>query len=271
MKDIIANRRKIRPLQKLRLFKMAVRENGCFWTMYLLIYYVTSWMADRSYERMNRLRVKYNLPGLNSPAMNYEIWQNWDWEDSGEEWTESAEWKDSLINNVLLRHIPKGGNVLEVGPGAGRWTETLQQTAGHLSAVDISDECIKICKRKFGHCKNVEFFVNNGTDLSFIQSDSIDSVWSFDVFVHINSEEIKSYMKEFKRLLKKGAIAAIHHGHDRGRQGGWRSDVTSEKFVEIVEANGFQVEAQIAGWWDGETHHKISAYGDVMTIFRKVE
>jgi ubiquinone/menaquinone biosynthesis C-methylase UbiE len=269
MKDIIANRRKVRPLQKFRLVRMAAHENGVFWTINLLTYYATSWIADRAYTRMNQLRVKNHLPGLNSTAMNREIWQNWDWQDSGEEWTESAEWKQSLISNVLQKHMLKGGNLLEVGPGAGRWTETLQQTAGNLIAVDISDQCIDICKRKFADCNNVEFFVNNGTDLSFVQSDSIDSIWSFDVFVHINADQIESYMKEFNRLLKPGATAVIHHGHDRGRQGGWRSDVTSERFVEIVEANGLQVEEQIAGWWDGERYHRISVYGDVITIFRK--
>lgn len=59
--------------------------------------------------------------------MNYEIWQNWDWEDSSEEWTESVEWKNSLIDNILLKHMAKGGNIVEVGPGAGRWTEALQK------------------------------------------------------------------------------------------------------------------------------------------------
>jgi ubiquinone/menaquinone biosynthesis C-methylase UbiE len=247
---------------------VTLRENGFFWTVYLTIYYTASWIADRAYTNMNQLRLKYNLPGLNSPAMNYQIWQNWDWEDGGEEWTESVEWKNSLIKSILVKHISNGGCVLEVGPGAGRWTEALQRLAGHLVVVDISDRCIDICKRKFATCGNVEFFVNNGSELQFVDDNSIDSVWSFDVFVHINFEQVERYIQEFKRVLKKGGCAVIHHGHNRGMQGGWRSNLTSQRFAEIVEANGFRVVEQIAEWRDGQ-NFKISSYGDVITIFQK--
>jgi ubiquinone/menaquinone biosynthesis C-methylase UbiE len=268
LKEIIANRRKINLLQKFRLFRMALRENGFFWTLYLMIYYTTSWIADRAYTRMNQLRIKYNLPAVHSTAMNYQIWQNWDWQEGGEEWTESVEWKNSLIKNILLKNIENGGCVLEVGPGAGRWTEVLQRVARHLIAVDISDRCIDICKKKFAGCGNVEFFVNNGFELQFVDDYSIDSVWSFDVFVHINFEQVEGYVQEFKRVLKKGGCGVIHHGYDGGMHGGWRSNLTSERFTEILEANGFKVLEQVSEWWDGK-HFKISNYGDVVTIFQK--
>lgn len=271
MKDIIANRRKINLLQKLRLLHFALLENSFFWTMYLIVYYTASWIADRAYAGMNQQRVKHNLPGLNSPAMNYQIWQNWDWEDGGEEWTQSVEWKNSLINNILLKYIATGGCILEVGPGAGRWTDILQRIAGHLIAVDISDRCINICKRKFAGCGNVEFFVNNGFELQSIEDDSIASVWSFDVFVHINSQQVEEYVQEFKRVMRRGGCAVIHHGHDRGVHGGWRSNLTSEMFTEILERNGFKVLKQIAEWRDGEQYFKISSYGDVVTIFQKLQ
>jgi ubiquinone/menaquinone biosynthesis C-methylase UbiE len=269
MKEIISNRRKLNLPMKCRLFRMALRENGFLWTMYLTTYYTASWIADRAYAHMNQVRRKYNLPGLHSTAMNCQIWQNWDWAEGGEEWTESAEWKNSLIKNILSKYITEGGCVLEVGSGAGRWTEPLQRVAGHLIAVDIADRCIDICKRKFAGCGNVEFFVNNGFELQFVDDESIDSVWSFDVFVHINAEEIEGYAEEFKRVMKKGSCGVIHHGHNGGLQGGWRSNLTSERFMEILKANGFRILEQIAEWRDGRDYFKISSYGDAITIFQK--
>jgi ubiquinone/menaquinone biosynthesis C-methylase UbiE len=269
MKDIIANRRKINLLQKLRLFRIALLENNFSWTMYLMVYYAASWIADRAYTGMNQLRMKHNLPGLNSPAMNYQIWQNWDWADGGEEWTQSVDWKNSLIKHILLKYIRTGARILEVGPGAGRWTAILQSVAGRLIAVDISDRCISICKNRFADCSNVEFFVNNGVELKFIEDDSIDSVWSFDVFVHINSQQVEGYVQEFKRVLKRGGCAVIHHGHDRGIHGGWRSNLTAERFTDILEHNGFKVLEQLSEWRDGEQYFKISSYGDVVTVFQK--
>jgi ubiquinone/menaquinone biosynthesis C-methylase UbiE len=268
MKEIIANRRKIKLLQKLRLFSITLRENGFVWTTYLTIYYVTSRMADWAFTGMNERRVRHSLPGFNSVAMNYEIWQNWDWDDGGEEWTESVEWKNSLIKNILLKYMARGGRLLEIGPGAGRWTEVLQRVAGHLIAVDVSDRCIELCRKKFGGCDNLELFANDGVGLPFVDDDSIDSVWSFDVFVHINSAQVEGYVKELKRVLKHRACGVIHHGNDAGIHGGWRSNLTSERFTEILESHGFQVLERIAEWQDGG-HFKVSNYGDVITIFQK--
>ena len=60
-----------------------------------------------------------------APEVNKERWGGWDWSRHGEEWTVSAEWKQALIADVLFPTIPEGGTVLEIGPGAGRWTEVL--------------------------------------------------------------------------------------------------------------------------------------------------
>ena len=80
------------------------------------------------------------------------IWDSWEWDaDGGEKWTESEAWKDSVIREVLRPRVPEGSDVLEIGPGAGRWTETLAELAGSLTLVDISSRCIEICRDRFGH------------------------------------------------------------------------------------------------------------------------
>ncbi|MBA3439431.1 MAG: class I SAM-dependent methyltransferase [Pyrinomonadaceae bacterium] len=247
--------------------RTALLENGFFWTTHLILYYAASSIADSVYTRMNQLRTKRDLPGIHSVAMNREIWRSWDWESGGEEWTPSVEWKKSLTDSVLLKYMTKGGRILEVGPGAGRWTETLQKIAGHLIAIDISDRCIEICKRKFAGCDNAEFLVSNGSEVPLVEDDSIDSIWSFDVFVHINAPEAGEYVKEFKRVLRAGGHAAIHHGQDGGVHGGWRSNLTSKTFRAILEANGFRILTQFAEWRDGEQVFKISQYGDLLTVF----
>jgi SAM-dependent methyltransferase len=269
MKDIVANRKKIDLAQKLRLFRIVLRENGLLWTVNLAGYYAASSVADRAHARMHHLRTERGLPGLNSSTLNYEIWQNWDWESSGEEWTYPDGWKESLIDNILQKYMVQGGRILEIGPGAGRWTEILVKTASHLIAVDISDQCIDICKQKFAAYPTAEFRVNNGSELPFIESDSIDSIWSFDVFVHINAQETNAYLREFRRVLKNGGCAAIHHGATGGITGGWRSDVTAETFRALVMANGFTILTEIDEWRDGDQNFQISRYGDVLTVFHK--
>jgi hypothetical protein len=57
-----------------------------------------------------------------SVERNRDKWSRWDWHTLGEEWTQSAEWKRALVAQVLRPTMPPGGTLLEIGPGAGRWT-----------------------------------------------------------------------------------------------------------------------------------------------------
>ena len=61
----------------------------------------------------------------NSAVENRDRWERWDWTSLGEEWSASPEWKQGLVDDVLLPNIPPGGTVLEIGPGGGRWSEVL--------------------------------------------------------------------------------------------------------------------------------------------------
>jgi len=87
---------------------------------------------------MSNLEEKRELPGEHSVAVNSLVWQTYNWEQGGEEWTWTSKWKQSLVNNVMLKYIEPGKTVLEIGPGAGRWTVVLQGIAKHLILVDLS-------------------------------------------------------------------------------------------------------------------------------------
>jgi hypothetical protein len=52
-------------------------------------------------------------------------WADYNWSERGEEWNASPEWKQALIEEVLTRWIPEDKTLLEIGPGAGRWSEAL--------------------------------------------------------------------------------------------------------------------------------------------------
>ena len=269
MKDIVANRRKLGLSRKLRLAWLVARENGPAWTFQFGAYYLASAIADRAHARMHRLRTSRNLPGLNSAALNREIWDGWDWNSGGEEWTASEAWKASLVQHVLRANIQPGSRVLEIGPGAGRWTEVLAAVAGHLTAVDISRECIEICRQKFAASANAEFHVTDGASLPFVEAASIDAIWSFDVFVHINARETGGYLEEFGRVLRPGGRGVIHHGSAGGRLGGWRSDVTAEVFRELLKSAGLTLVAEFDRWQDDGRDVEVSCYGDLVTVFEK--
>ena len=209
----------------------------------------------------------------NSAMDNHERWTSWDWSSHGEEWTASAEWKQALIDDVLHALIPGGGVVLEIGPGAARWSAVLQPRAGRLILVDISDRPLALCRERFATAGNVEYVLSSGSDLPGVAPSSVDAVWSFDVFVHVSPVDQAGYLAEVARVLRPGGVAVIHHADGRNlgdlpSRGGWRSPMSRHLFATLAEQRGLAVEAQIDSWGANGCYN-LSAYHDAITVCRK--
>lgn len=269
MKDLVENRNRLSPGQKFSLGWEVLRQNGVMWTSLLGIYYVGSAIAERSFAAMDSRRKRLGLPGLNSASLNKKIWEAWNWNAEGEEWTPSPEWKESVIQHVLLRRIPQDCAIVEIGPGGGRWTETLIEVGSRVIAVDISEECLRVCRERFAENENISFILTPGNELPGVEDTSIDAIWSFDVFVHINRAEVEDYAKEFDRVLKSGGTGVLHHGAVGGRSGGWRSNMTAEAMVEILTDAGLEVVDQFTKWTDQGREFDAGLYEDAITVFRK--
>jgi len=272
IKDLLENRVKIRPVKKLELAMRVMRENGLLWTFLVGAYYILSnvseTLAERAFVASDAVRKRRGLPGVNSTTTNRFIWDNWDWSDQGEEWTLSPDWKRSVVRTILDPNIHIGGFVLEIEPGAGRWSVELQKRAAKLLGIDISETSVQECRRRFASCANVEFRLGSGSDLEGVPDASIDAIWSFDVFVHINRTEFLSYAKEFTRVLKVGGVGIIQHGSCGGSKGGWRSDICRDDASEALRSYGAEIVDQLFSWQDEGRDFLAGLYGDVITIFR---
>lgn len=269
MKDIIENWVRIPLLPKLRLVGIMVRENGFLWPLLIGMYYVASGIAEASYAKASSLRVRKNLPGLNSNLANKHIWENWNWSAGGDEWTPNDEWKASIVRTFMDPLFTGKSVILEIGPGAGRWTQYLLKKSCRLIAVDISETSVHECKRRFHDYPSAKFEVGSGEDLSSIENNSIDAVWSFDVFVHINKQQFNSYIVELARVLKPDGIGLIQHGTTGGESGGWRSDVRTSDVNEFLRSSGLVLERQVQSWNENGRKFEAGLSQDVITLFRK--
>jgi len=151
-------------------------------------------------------------------------WNNYNWEKNGDEWDEQAvfcnqpyhKWKNSIVENFIHKNINRESNVLEIGPGHGRWTEFILKKAKKLILVDLNPKCIEFCKNKFSKFNNIGYYVNDSKTLNFIEDNSIDFIWSYDSFVHMEKKVISNYFKEFSRVLKPKGKAIVHHPGEKG-------------------------------------------------------
>jgi ubiquinone/menaquinone biosynthesis C-methylase UbiE len=264
-KDLVANRVRLGSKQKVKLLWNSLRENGAIWTFILSMYYISSGLAEATFAKLQRVKLERRLPGISSLKANREIWEHWNWTCGGDEWTLSPEWKESLIKNVLHQYIRPGGHILEIGPGAGRWTSVLVKMTDTFTAVDIAESCIRICRQQYGNKSGTTFLVGNGQDLAGVADASVDAIWSFDVFVHINLGETARYVNEFKRVMRPGSVGVVHHGGDGGLSGGWRSNLTSAAFRELLEDAGLRVVRVFQSWQDGEKEYDVGL--DAITVF----
>lgn len=111
----------------------------------------------------------------NSAIDNRKRWSGYDWSGRGEEWNVSPEWKRALIDDVLVRWIPVRAVVLEVGPGAGRWSEFLAERASRLVLVDVSERPLKLCRERFNEDARIQYILSSGSDLPGVEGGSIDA------------------------------------------------------------------------------------------------
>ena len=241
----------------------------------------------------------------NSIENNKILWdEKYRWEKNGDEWTGQAikckmpyeDWKQSMYQNLIVPYIHKKSIVLEIGAGHGRWSSLLAPTAGTLFLVDLSSNCIDFCRRLFASQSNIKYLVNDGKTLSGIEDSSIDFVWSYDTFVHIDEYNIDSYLSEIYRVLHSGGRAIVHHpgrnhyflflGFIRhlGKLGnwfyrlismhqlkdidGWRSNVSSQMFKNLAEKNGLEVIEQLQ-YWDKKNKIGVPRFNDCISILGK--
>lgn len=144
---------------------------------------------------------------------------------------------DPFINKDIV--------ALEIGPGGGRWTQYLSK-AKHLYVVDVFQELLDETKKNI-QSSNVSFIKNNGTDFPEVPFNSIDYVFSFDVFVHLDLDVIEKYLINAKTILKPDGVFFIHYS-DKTKYEGFINTGFSlnspELMNELLHKHSFTVIAE---------------------------
>jgi len=171
---------------------------------------------------------------------NRELWEGYDWSGGGLEWG-PRESRDALIEDLL----PAGAHavVVEIGPGAGRFSEVLVERARRLVLVDVTDEALRRCAERLGDRPEIEYVRTDGASLPGVENASVDVVWSFEAFVHMQPLDVAAYVGELARVLRPGGTAVIHHAGRRDRSG-WRAPMSAALFARLAANRGLAVQSQ---------------------------
>jgi SAM-dependent methyltransferase len=172
-----------------------------------------------------------------------------DWVD-GEYYDDAERGMDQQWNDLIWPII--GGSdfstVLELAPGHGRNTAKLLPLAGHVYAVDINQTNVEFLNKRFEGVNKFTAIGNGGAELDEIDNATVTFVYCFDAMVHFDSDVVRSYIKEFRRVMKPGARAFVHYSaNDKNPSGsyrddpGWRNFMSPAFFHHWLAKEGFVI------------------------------
>jgi SAM-dependent methyltransferase len=150
-------------------------------------------------------------------------------------------------------------HTVDLAAGHGRNSVKLAMLAKRLTIIDIQPGNIEACKQRFSGRKGIDYFVNNGFDLRPLADDDVTLVYCFDAMVHFDSDVVRSYLRDTRRVLVPGGRGFFHHsnytgGHDWRTNTGARNFMTKELFAHYALKEGLSVISQRVINWGKDTN-----------------
>ena len=159
----------------------------------------------------------------------------------GSQWGDPEDFASSpglamVKNHFILPYVREDVTVAEIGPGGGRWTQYFRP-AKHVYIIDPFEQMLNETKIVFGQ-NNITAIQNSGTDFPGIPEGSINYLFTFDVFVHLDLEVIEQYLINAKKILHDHGTMFIHYGDKTKYEGAqnigyaWNSPVEMNKLLK---------------------------------------
>lgn len=116
-------------------------------------------------------------------------------------------WTNSdYYHEFLLRHVPGDcHDALDVGCGTGEFSRLLAARAGHVTALDLSPEMIRIARERSRKLSNIDFQVADVIEQD-LPIEHFDCIASITTLHHLPFE---SMLSKWKRALKRGGVLLI--------------------------------------------------------------
>jgi len=143
-------------------------------------------------------------------------------------------------------------NILELSPGAGRFSSELLRYASRMTLVDMSPDCIEVCRERFRYLPTtINYQVNDGTSLTVVDDVPFDLIACFDSMVHMHPTVIEGYVHQMAELVRSDGVLWLDHSGKGETESGHRSAMTPDSMREIAARAGLTVVDQtFRNGWD---------------------
>lgn len=139
------------------------------------------------------------------------------------------EWKVKIRDSFLelLKNEGKT-SILDIGAGTGRDSKFFMDKNMDVTAVDLSDEMIKLCQVKGINSQRLDFYNLHEIGKKF------DAVWSMNSLLHVKKADLGSVLEEIKNVLNPSGLffMGVYGGEDS--EGIWEDDIyTPHRFFSF--------------------------------------
>jgi ubiquinone/menaquinone biosynthesis C-methylase UbiE len=113
-------------------------------------------------------------------------------------------------------------------------------------AVDYHQELLDVLKSQFD-ATNITFVKNDGDDFPNIPDGSVDIVFSFGTFVHLDTDIIDRYLRNMKALLKPDATVVLQYSDKTkplARKHTGFSQNTPDKMRQLILCHGYEIQEE---------------------------
>lgn len=138
----------------------------------------------------------------------------------------------SLFYPMLLKSIPQGGTILDVGFGSGRDSIYFDKHGYDVYSIDTCDSFVNHLKKyKIGH-------VYKKSVLEIDYKNKFDGIWANAALVNLNKVEIKDALIKLRDALKPNGViyASFKYGTSEGYDelGRYNTYLNESQMVEML-------------------------------------
>jgi ubiquinone/menaquinone biosynthesis C-methylase UbiE len=154
--------------------------------------------------------------------------------DTGARFFAERVWSDRLERPMRgFRNLLAGGQVLDLGCGAGRDVEWLSEIGYEATGVDLSSGMLMEGRQRLPAARFVRADVRR---LPFGDA-SVDGAWVCSSLVHLDPQGVAMSIAELSRVLR--SEGALYVGVEEGEGHEWRSDDGHQRLYYLWDRNEF--------------------------------
>ena len=117
----------------------------------------------------------------------------------------------AITKRYLLRYIPEGATVADIGVGVGHYSELLASRGSNIHLVDVASRLLEAAQERLIRAGLGEHILSlsnaSATDLTFIPDESCDAVLMLGPFYNLSlAAERRQAADEARRILRQGGL-----------------------------------------------------------------